>query len=170
MFKDKLKKIRKDNNLTQSQFGKVIGVTGAYIQQLEKGIKKNPSLEIVFKICNKFNIDPVDLIDSNSELLNEFINGLDENEKDEVTDSLFNNEFNKIANVLEDNGYEINRISSDGYDIVEILKDDCTISEMLEVDFVNNGIIMVDSINKFIRFSIEDFLETYNNLGKSKNK
>jgi transcriptional regulator with XRE-family HTH domain len=162
LFKDKLRKIRKDNNLTQSQFGKIIGVTGAYIQQLEKGIKKNPSLGIVFKICNKFNINPVDLIDSNSELLNEFINGLDENEKDEVTDSLFNNEFNKIANVLEDNGYEINRISSNGHEFVEILKDDCIVSKMLDVDFVNYGNIMMDSINKFIRFSIEDFLKNHN--------
>ncbi|NMM62062.1 helix-turn-helix transcriptional regulator [Clostridium sp. P21] len=51
-----LKKLRLKENLTQEQLGKKIGVSGAYIQQLEKGKKDNPSLDILNKIAETLKI------------------------------------------------------------------------------------------------------------------
>nr|WP_254906749.1 helix-turn-helix domain-containing protein [Clostridium tyrobutyricum] len=169
MFKDKLRELRKNNNLTQSQLGKIIGVSGAYIQQLEKGIKKNPSLEVILKICNEFNVDPIDLIESNSELLKEFTQGYDNDEKRYVYDTAFSNELDKITNLLESKGYDI-IISSHEIQPIKILKDNNIVSEMLEVDFVNYGNDMLEDIDKFTRFTIEEFLKKHNIKPESKDK
>lgn len=61
MFGENLKKWRKQRNLTQAKLGEAVGVTGAYIQQLELGKKTNPSLEIVMKLCDALKIAPFDL-------------------------------------------------------------------------------------------------------------
>ncbi|UZW13836.1 helix-turn-helix transcriptional regulator [Clostridium pasteurianum] len=58
MFGDNLKRIRKKSKLTQSELGNMVGVTGAYIQQLEKRRKSNPSLEVIVKICDALNVLP----------------------------------------------------------------------------------------------------------------
>lgn len=74
MFGDKLRRFRKENKLTQEQLGSMVGVTGAYIQQLEKGIKNNPSLELVMKLCTALHIAPFDLdIDPSSDDLYSYI-------------------------------------------------------------------------------------------------
>ncbi|MFA9397460.1 MAG: helix-turn-helix domain-containing protein [Clostridiaceae bacterium] len=61
MFGEKLRKCRKERKFTQAALGKLIGVSGAYIQQLELGKKTNPSLAIVFKICEVLKVEPFDL-------------------------------------------------------------------------------------------------------------
>lgn len=61
MFGEDLRKWRKKRNLTQAQLGTAVGVTGAYIQQLELGKKTNPSIEIIMKLCTTLNIAPFDL-------------------------------------------------------------------------------------------------------------
>lgn len=61
LFGDNLKKWRKKRKLTQSQLGESVGVTGAYIQQLELGKKTNPSIEVIVKLCNALKISPYDL-------------------------------------------------------------------------------------------------------------
>ncbi|WP_061310534.1 helix-turn-helix domain-containing protein [Clostridium botulinum] len=61
MFGENLREWRKKRNLTQSKLGEMVGVTGAYIQQLELGRKNNPSLEIVMKLCDVLKIVPFDL-------------------------------------------------------------------------------------------------------------
>lgn len=57
MLGENIKKIRKEKKITQSELGKMIGVTGAYIQQLEKGVKVNPSLGVLFKLSFALGID-----------------------------------------------------------------------------------------------------------------
>lgn len=161
MFKDELKRIRKDRKLTQSQLGKMIGVTGAYIQQLEKGIKKNPSLEIVFKVCNKFNINPLELIKSEPKLLNEFTQGFHKNERNYIYDTVFSNELDKIANLLKSKDYDV-IISSHENQPIKILKGNKIMSKISEVDFVNYGNDMLEDIDKFTRFTIEEFLKKHN--------
>lgn len=62
MFGDNLKRIRKEKMFTQSKLGEIVGVSGAYIQQLEKGIKKNPSIEVLYKIIETLDIEVDDLL------------------------------------------------------------------------------------------------------------
>lgn len=77
MFSEKLKKLRKSKNLTQVQLGNLIGVSGAYIQQLENGIKKNASYEVILKICEVFDTSPYDLL-ANDKMIDDLFKLADE--------------------------------------------------------------------------------------------
>ena len=63
-FKDKLKEIRKDRNLTQEQIAKQANISVRTIANYESG-KREPNVEILFKICNALNIEIHDLFDNN---------------------------------------------------------------------------------------------------------
>lgn len=52
-----IKKYRQKANLTQQKLADEVGVSAAYIQQLENGVKNNPSLEVLSKISKTLNID-----------------------------------------------------------------------------------------------------------------
>ena len=67
MLSEKIKEIRKEKKITQVKLGEMIGVTGAYIQQLEKGVKLNPSMEIILKLSFALGIDINDLRTSKDE-------------------------------------------------------------------------------------------------------
>ena len=54
-LKDKIKKIRIDNSLTQEEFGNIICVSRMAVSLYEKGIRK-PDVNIVKAISDKFNI------------------------------------------------------------------------------------------------------------------
>lgn len=54
---ENIKKERNQKKITQVKLGEMIGVTGAYVQQLEKGVKLNPSMEIIFKLSSVLGID-----------------------------------------------------------------------------------------------------------------
>ncbi|RII32135.1 XRE family transcriptional regulator [Clostridium chromiireducens] len=58
-----LKKLRKDNKISQSKLGDMLGVSGAYIQQLEKEVKTNPSIDLIYKISNYFDVAPMKLLE-----------------------------------------------------------------------------------------------------------
>ena len=62
-----IKKIRKDNNLTQADFAKELGVTYQAVSKWENG-KNIPDISILKKISNKYNIDINDLLDGNSNI------------------------------------------------------------------------------------------------------
>jgi putative transcriptional regulator len=53
-MKNHLETLRKEHDLSQEQFGKLMGVSRQTIISLEKG-KYNPSLELAFKIAEYFN-------------------------------------------------------------------------------------------------------------------
>lgn len=55
-MKDRIKMIRMDNNMTQTDFGKAIGVKGNTITNYESGIR-NPSEAIIISICREFNVN-----------------------------------------------------------------------------------------------------------------
>ena len=52
---ERIKAIRMKHNLTQIEFGKLIGVSGATISTTESG-KTNPELRTIILICEKFGI------------------------------------------------------------------------------------------------------------------
>jgi len=62
-----LREVRADRNLTQIEFGEKISVSGEYVSQLETGKRTNPSENLIFKICEKFNVNRDWLIDGKGE-------------------------------------------------------------------------------------------------------
>lgn len=54
-FGDKLRALRTEKGLTQQQLADKIGLVKASISAYEQGIKY-PSIEILIKLCNQFNI------------------------------------------------------------------------------------------------------------------
>lgn len=54
-MKNRIKQIRKENKLTQSEFGERIGVKGNTIGNYELGLR-NPTDAVILSICREFNI------------------------------------------------------------------------------------------------------------------
>ena len=60
-FSDNLKKIRKDNNLSQEQLAEELGVSRQAISKWESG-SSYPEMDKIIQICNKFNLNIDDLL------------------------------------------------------------------------------------------------------------
>lgn len=60
-FAEKIKRIRKDNNMTQADFAKSLGVTFQAVSKWENG-KNMPDIAIIRMICEKYHIDINDLV------------------------------------------------------------------------------------------------------------
>lgn len=54
-FKDKLKQLRKDSKLSQSEFGKLFNLSGNAIGCYERG-EREPSIELLNEISKKFDL------------------------------------------------------------------------------------------------------------------
>lgn len=52
-----LKNIRTERGFSLSDVGEKIDVSPSYIFRLEKGERKNPSISIISKLCNFYNLD-----------------------------------------------------------------------------------------------------------------
>jgi len=52
---DRLKKLRKDNKLTQSEFGDLVGLKKSVVCLYERELR-NPPIETIVNICEKFNV------------------------------------------------------------------------------------------------------------------
>lgn len=55
-MKDRIKQIRKDNKMTQVEFGEKIGVKGNTITNYEAGLR-NPTDAVILSICREFGIN-----------------------------------------------------------------------------------------------------------------
>lgn len=73
---EKIKKYRKDKKISQRELAKVSKVSFAYIQQLEKGIKDNPSIEILNKIATALEITINDLVGYKKTVTQEILENL----------------------------------------------------------------------------------------------
>lgn len=69
-MKDRIKKVRKLNNLTMEQFGNRIGITKSSVSLLESG-KNSPSEQTLKLICKEFNVDMEWLQTGNGEITKE---------------------------------------------------------------------------------------------------
>jgi transcriptional regulator with XRE-family HTH domain len=56
LFKQRLRQLRKERGLTQEQAAELCGIQYKLFQHYELGVKKNPGLLTLEKICNGFNI------------------------------------------------------------------------------------------------------------------
>lgn len=64
---ERIKKVRKTLKLTQEQFGKIIGVTGAACSTIESG-KNNPSIQTIKSICREFDVNEAWLLTGEGEM------------------------------------------------------------------------------------------------------
>lgn len=121
-----IKEYRQKANLTQQKLADEIGVSAAYIQQLENGIKNNPSLEVLSKISKALNID-VDLL-------------FNTKEKEDIR--LLQNIFKKMANDELFPIYE-NKNLNQSIEILKLLKDKIENKELK--DFFTNYLDKISS-------------------------
>ena len=63
---ERLKKIRKELNLSQEEFGKRLGITGGGISKLEKG-ERNITEQMQKSICREFKVNVLWLTDGEGE-------------------------------------------------------------------------------------------------------
>ena len=54
-MKNRIKDIRKEQNITLSELSKKTGISSGYLCHLEKGSRNNPSLEVMEKISKGLN-------------------------------------------------------------------------------------------------------------------
>ena len=57
-MKNRIKQIRKENGMTQVEFGEKIGVKGNTVTNYETGLR-NPTDAVILSICREFNINAV---------------------------------------------------------------------------------------------------------------
>lgn len=55
-MKNRIKQIRKENGMTQVEFGEKIGVKGNTVTNYETGLR-NPTDAVILSICREFNIN-----------------------------------------------------------------------------------------------------------------
>lgn len=60
-FKDNLKRIRKENNLSQEDLAELLGVSRQAVSKWESGIAY-PEMDKILTICEKFNLNIDDLL------------------------------------------------------------------------------------------------------------
>jgi len=65
---EKIREIRKNKGLEQSDLAAVAGVSVSYISQIERGVRKNPSIDVLYAIANKLEVNVDDLL-KNVEIL-----------------------------------------------------------------------------------------------------
>lgn len=82
---DNLKKIRKDNNLSQEQLAEKLGVSRQAVSKWESGISY-PEMDKVIQICNLFNLNI-------NELINEDIKEVKENKESQVRNNKYIDSF-----------------------------------------------------------------------------
>ena len=64
---ERLNLLRKTLNISQEEFGKRLGVTGASISRLEKG-ERNITEQMIKSICREFNVDYIWLTTGEGEM------------------------------------------------------------------------------------------------------
>jgi len=114
---ENIKKIRKENGLTQAEFSKRIGISRTYLSDLENS-RKSPSVETLDKIANKLDVSTTYLL-----------NG------DKYAALLYNQDIEAI---------DFNRIKSLNKSLVSIvIKNKITSKEVPEI-FDDNGKVLID--------------------------
>lgn len=86
MFKDKLKQLRTERNLTQADIAKSIGVSAATIGNYEQGTREPRNNEMWQKLANFFEVTVDELMDKNYNPLGQKILPLTDNEPNSEKD------------------------------------------------------------------------------------
>ena len=143
-FKKCLKKLRIENNLTQDELGKKIGISGKVISKWESGYSM-PDIEKIKVLCLIFNCDYEDLIGPGKKKNKE-----EKNTKEKKIDQKAN---------LNDSDYKVYRTVSK---IMYILTKICRIALYICIPFIILGMIFIPSI--ISRISIDENVISYKNF------
>ena len=79
-----IKKIRLSKNLGLNETAEKVGISGSYLSNIEKGIKKNPSTEILQKIADFLNVSINDFFDNDASETTEYKPKLTIKEQDKL--------------------------------------------------------------------------------------
>lgn len=63
---DKIKQLRKRRKMTQEELGKLLGVNKSAVQKYEKGDVVNLKLNTIQKLCEIFDVNPIEFIFPNA--------------------------------------------------------------------------------------------------------
>lgn len=157
MFRDKLKELRTKHNLTQVQLGEMVGVSGAYIQQLEKGNKQKPSIELIVKLSDGLGTSPRSLLQDDPKLWDYFLENLGKyyqflmEENKEASDEL-----EEAFNFLAEFGFEFRGINGDPF--IKIYRDGNLYLTTTQEGLINCYKEISERIQPFIRYTIESEL------------
>src|SRR5437763_1211741 len=61
MFGVRLRKLRKERNLTQVEVAKAVGIAQSYLSDLERGIETNPSREVIRALAKVLGVSAKEL-------------------------------------------------------------------------------------------------------------
>ncbi|WP_443660104.1 helix-turn-helix domain-containing protein [Clostridium algidicarnis] len=99
---NKIKEIRIRNGLGLNETARRVGITGGYLSALEKGVKKNPSLETLNGLSKILNV-PINQL---------FVENSNQDMEKEITVSLTREEFKELTGlILAESSEENNEIS-----------------------------------------------------------
>jgi transcriptional regulator with XRE-family HTH domain len=105
-LKERIKKVRKEQKLTQVEFGQLIGVKGNTVTNYESGLR-TPTDAVIKSICREFNVNENWLRNGTGEMFvkptrHEEISRLTKKLLDEEEDSFKNRLISTLANLTED--------------------------------------------------------------------
>lgn len=104
-FNELIKMIRVENKMSINYLAKKIDMSPSYLLRLERGDNKNPSIELIIKLCDELNID-----------YTEMINCFTKKDSDYTPQKQFIGINNKIKNINNQNSLKLR-------DIVELLEE-----------------------------------------------
>lgn len=81
MVGSKIKELRLKSNMSISALATKAGISKGYISDIEKGVKGNPSIDVLEKIANALNVNVSELFDTNSHLENDNLDELEDDMK-----------------------------------------------------------------------------------------
>ncbi|MEW8973940.1 MAG: helix-turn-helix transcriptional regulator [Tissierellaceae bacterium] len=88
MIGENLKKIRLENKLGINELSRISGVNASYISAIERGVKNNPSQDILKKLGNALNVSVDEFFKEDEEIKKEKIKELVNKEITSVEDAL----------------------------------------------------------------------------------
>lgn len=162
MLGDKLKKLRIEHNLTQTQLGKMIGVSGAYIQQLEKGTKRNPSILILMNLEDSLDTNIRILLEDDPELWEHFLNNTDKYYQHRIDHAITpSDKLTKAFELLVEFDFQIRGAS--GESSIKIFSDGNLYVTTTKENLINSYEQIIEKIKPFIRYTIESELNKLKN-------
>ncbi|WP_338659668.1 helix-turn-helix domain-containing protein [Paraclostridium sordellii] len=157
-----IKKLRKEKNLSQQELGEKLGVSGAYIQQIESN-KKNPSMKTLNRIAEALEIPTFMLTGTiGLECKNEFMDRL-------LKASQSNYDTTPIIHYIEQDKVDLCSLVMNKYGYtVEfkgksvIINDDSNVIKSIEVD-LKDFLDFSKNVHWALESFVSNFIDEYSN-------
>lgn len=113
-MKNRIKQIRKDNKMTQVEFGEKIGVKGNTVTNYETGLR-NPTDAVVLSICREFGVNEEWLRTGNGKMYNEHDGSFTEllSDLDDSDDDFIKNIIKAYMELDQDSKDALRKIAAD---------------------------------------------------------